>query len=127
MKEEEAAKTAWRKKGQDRPIGAGGTNKGARKETSSYIYIKVEAGKTRKERDADGWLEARGTGGLRKGRDGNGRPDRHAKAETCAYRTKSHKPGREREQHVYIPYVIINKEPCTLETEFDMTLLHIQL
>ncbi|WP_303176343.1 hypothetical protein [Paraprevotella xylaniphila] len=91
------------------------------------IYIKVEAGKTRKERDADGWLEARGTGGLRKGRDGNGRPGRHAKAETCAYRTKSHKPGREREQHIYIPYVIINKEPCTLETEFDMTLLHIQL
>ena len=69
-----------------------------------YIYIKVEADKTRKERDADGWLEARGTGGLRKGRDGNGRPDRHAKAETCAYRTKNHKPGREREQHVYIPY-----------------------
>ena len=39
MKEQDAAKTAWRKKGQDRPIGAGGTNKGARKETSSYIYI----------------------------------------------------------------------------------------
>ena len=101
MKEEEAAKTAWRKKGQAyrrRRHEQGGT-KG-----NILIYIKVEAGKTRKERDADGWLEARGTGGLRKGRDGNGRPDRHAKAETCAYRTKSHKPGREREQHVYIPY-----------------------
>lgn len=68
------------------------------------IYIKVEAGKTRKERDADGWLEARGTGGLRKGRDGNGRPDRHAKAETCAYRTKSHKPGRERTARLYPVY-----------------------
>lgn len=57
MKEEEAAKTAWRKKGQDRPIGAGGTNKGARKETSSYILRWRQAKQEKSGMPTVGWKQ----------------------------------------------------------------------